>query len=154
MLKIKQEKSLIREVALIEIGVPNSTGNIYSEKSVNKIFEILAQREYLTGELVYNINPDKSRRKIRNPIREASHIIKNMFIDDGFLVAVVNFKSTRNGKDALKMYEDGTVTFRPTIRGKITEYSSEIIINDIISVDLIPINDKVLQKEINWITVK
>jgi hypothetical protein len=151
MLKIKQEKSLTREVALIEIGVPNSTGNIYSEKSVNKIFEILAQREYLTGELVYNINPDG---KYETKLEEASHIIKNMFIDDGFLVAVVNFKSTRNGKDALKMYEDGTVTFRPTIRGKITEYSREIIINDIISVDLIPINDKVLQKEINWITVK
>ena len=77
-----------------------------------------------------------------------------MFVDDGFLVAVVNFRATTNGREALKMYEDGTVTFRPTIRGKILEDSKEIVINDIISVDLIPINDKVLQKEINWITLK
>ena len=151
MLKIREAKSVIREVPLIEIGVPNSVGNIYSEKSVDKIFEILAQREFLTGELVDTINPDG---EYATTLEEASHIIKHMFVDDGFLVAVVNFRVTRNGKEALKMYEDGTVTFRPTIRGKIIEDSREIVINDIISVDLIPINDKVLQKEINWITLK
>lgn len=151
MLKIREAKSIIREVPLIEIGVPNSVGNIYSEKSVDKIFEILAQREFLTGELVDVINTDG---EYTTTLEEASHIIKHMFVDDGFLVAVVNFRATTNGKEALKMYEDGTVTFRPTIRGKIIEDSREILINDIISVDLIPINDKVLQKEINWITLK
>lgn len=151
MFKIKHEKSLTREVALIEIGVPNSVGNVYSEKSVDKILEILAQREYLTGELVDAINPDG---KYETTLGKDSHVIKHMFVDDGFLVAVANFRATTNGREALKMYEDGTVTFRPTIRGKILEDSKEIVINDIISVDLIPINDKVLQKEIKWITLK
>ena len=151
MLKIKQAKSIIREVPLIEIGVPNSVGNIYSEKSVDRIFEILAQREFLTGELVNHIETDG---EYVTKLEETSHIIKHMFVDDGFLVAVVNFRATRNGEEALKMYEDGTVAFRPTIRGKIIEDSREIVINDIISVDLIPVNDKVLQKEVNWITLK
>lgn len=151
MLKIKQAKSITREVPLIEIGVPNSVGNIYSEKSVDRIFEILAQREFLTGELVNHIETDG---EYVTKLEEASHIIKHMFVDDGFLVAVVNFRATRNGEEALKMYEDGTVAFRPTIRGKIVEDSREIVINDIISVDLIPVNDKVLQKEVNWITLK
>ena len=48
MLKIREAKSVIREFPLIEIGVPNSVGNIYTEKSVDRIFEILENRKFFT----------------------------------------------------------------------------------------------------------
>jgi len=151
MLKIREAKSVIREVPLIEIGVANSVGNIYTETSTDKIFEILEKRKFFTGELVYAL---LDNGEYETKLEEASHIIDHMFIEDNFIVAVVKFRMTRNGKDALKIFSDGLASFRPTIRGKVEGETSEIIINDVISVDLIPINDKLLQKEISWITLK
>jgi hypothetical protein len=151
MLKIGEAKSVIREVPLIEIGVANSVGNIYTETSTDKIFEILEKRKFFTGELVYAL---LDNGEYETKLEEASHIIDHMFIEDNFIVAVVKFRMTRNGKDALKIFSDGLASFRPTIRGKVESETSEIIINDVISVDLIPINDKLLQKEISWITMK
>jgi len=151
MLKIREAKSVIREVPLIEIGVANSVGNIYTETSTDKIFEILEKRKFFTGELVYAL---LDNGEYETKLEEASHIIDHMFIEDNFIVAVVKFRMTRNGKDALKIFSDGLASFRPTIRGKVESETSEIIINDVISVDLIPINDKLLQKEISWITLK
>ena len=151
MLKIVEAKSVIREVPLIEIGVANSVGNIYTEKSSAKIFEILKERKFFTGELVDVL---ANNGEYMTKLEEASHIIDHLFMEDNFIMAVVKFRMTRNGKEALKIFSDGLASFRLTIRGKIKEETSEIIINDIISVDLIPINDKLLQKEINWIIMK
>ena len=151
MLKIREAKSVIREVPLIEIGVANSVGNIYTERSSAKIFEILKERKFFTGELV-DVLADNGEYMTK--LEEASHIIDHLFMEDNFIMAVVKFRMTRNGKEALKIFSDGLASFRPTIRGKIEEETSEIVINDVISVDLIPINDKLLQKEINWIIMK
>ena len=52
------------------------------------------------------------------------------------------------------LLDQGFQIFLSTIKGKIDEETKEIIINDIISVDLIPINDNLLKKEFSWITVK
>ena len=151
MLKIREAKSVIREVPLIEIGVANSVGNIYTERSSAKIFEILKERKFFTGELV-DVLADNGEYMTK--LEEASHIIDHLFMEDNFIMAVVKFRMTRNGKEALKIFSDGLASFRPTIRGKIEEETAEIVINDVISVDLIPINDKLLQKEINWIIMK
>jgi hypothetical protein len=151
MLKIREAKSVIREVPLIEIGVPNSVGNIYTEKSADKIFEILSDRKFFTGEMVDALLANGG---YETKLEEASHIIDHLFIEDNFIMAVVKFRNTGNGKEALKIFSDGLASFRPTLRGKVEEETSEIIINDVISVDLIPINDKLLQKEISWITMK
>jgi hypothetical protein len=151
MLKIVEAKSVIREVPLIEIGVANSVGNIYTEKSSAKIFEILKERKFFTGELVDVL---ANNGEYTTKLEEASHIIDHLFMEDNFIMAVIKFRMTRNGKEALKIFSDGLASFRLTIKGKIKEETSEIIINDVISVDLIPINDKLLQKEINWIIMK
>jgi hypothetical protein len=151
MFKIREAKSVIREVPLIEIGVPNNVGNIYTERSADKIFEILKERKFFIGELVDSL---LDNGEYETKLEEASHIIDHLFIEDNFIMAVIKFRNTRNGKEALKIFSDGLASFRPTIRGKIEEETSEIIIKDIISVDLIPINDKLLQKEINWIVAK
>jgi hypothetical protein len=151
MLKIKDAKSIIREVPILEIGVPNSVGNIYTEKSVTSIFKILEEREYFCGELVDSM---EQSGEYTTRLEEASHTVPRMFIDDNFLVAVVKFRMTKNGKIALKMFEEGMVTIRPTLRGKIDEETKEIIVNDVLGLDLLPINDKLLQKEISWINVK
>ena len=151
MLKIVEAKSVIREVPLIEIGVPNSVGNIYTEKSSAKIFEILKERKFFTGELVDAL---LDNGEYITKLEEASHIIDHLFMEDNFIMAVVKFRMTRNGKEALKIFSDGLASFRPTIRGKVESETSEIIINDVISVDLIPINDKLLQREISWINLK
>jgi hypothetical protein len=151
MLKIKDAKSIIREVPILEIGVPNSVGNIYTEKSVTSIFKILEEREYFCGELVDSM---EQSGEYTTRLEEASHTVPHMFIDDNFLVAVVKFRMTKNGKIALKMFEEGMVTIRPTLRGKIDEETKEIIVNDVLGLDLLPINDKLLQKEISWINVK
>ncbi len=37
---------------------------------------------------------------------------------------------------------------------KIDEETKEIIVNDVLGLDLLPINDKLLQKEISWINIK
>jgi hypothetical protein len=151
MLKIREAKSVIREVPIIEIGVPNSVGNVYTERSSAKIFEILKERKFFTGELVDAL---ADNGEYITKLEEASHIIDHLFIEDNFIMAVVKFRMTRNGKEALKIFSDGLASFRPTLRGKIEEETSEIIINDVLSVDLIPVNDKLLPKEINWITLK
>jgi len=151
MIKIREAKSVIREVPLIEIGVPNSVGNIYTKKSADKIFKILKERKFFTGELVHTLPDDDS---YQTKLEEASHIIDHMFIEDNFIVAVVKFRMTRNGKDALKIFSDGLASFRPTIKGKVERETSEILIYDVVSVDLIPNNNKLLQREINWITMK
>jgi hypothetical protein len=151
MLKIREAKSVIREVPLIEIGVPNNVGNIYTERSADKIFEILKERKFFIGELVDSL---LDNGEYETKLEEASHIIDHLFIEDNFIMAVIKFRNTRNGKEALKIFSDGLASFRPTIRGKVEEETSEIVIKDIISVDLIPINDKLLQKEINWIVAK
>ncbi len=151
MFRIREAKSVIREVPLIEIGVPNNVGNIYTERSADKIFEILKERKFFIGELVDSL---LDNGEYETKLEEASHIIDHLFIEDNFIMAVIKFRNTRNGKEALKIFSDGLASFRPTIRGKIEEETSEIIIKDIISVDLIPINDKLLQKEINWIVAK
>jgi hypothetical protein len=151
MLKIKDAKSIIREVPIFEIGVPNSVGNIYTEKSVASIFKILEERGYFCGELVDQM---AQSGEYETRLEEASHIVPNMFIADNFLVAVVKFRMTRNGKTALKMFEEGMATLRPTLRGKIEEETKEVIVNDVLGLDLIPVNDKLLQKEISWINIK
>lgn len=152
MIKIKESKLAIREFPIIEIGVPNSVGNIYTPESVKKILEIMEERKHLTGELVDGLSYDEGEYVTK--LDHVSHVVDHMFIEDDFLVAVLRFRETRNGKDALKMFEEGIVTPRPTLRGKVDSLTHEIMINDIISVDLIPVTDKVLQKEINWITLK
>ena len=151
MLKIVEAKSVIREVPIIEIGVPNSVGNIYTERSSGKIFEILKERKFFTGELVDAL---LDNGEYITKLEEASHIIDHLFMEDNFIMAVVKFRMTRNGKEALKIFSDGLASFRPNIRGKVESETSEIIINDVISVDLIPVNDKLLQREISWITMK
>jgi hypothetical protein len=151
MLKIREAKSVIREVPIIEIGVPNSVGNVYTERSSAKIFEILKERKFFTGELVDAL---ADNGEYITKLEEASHIIDHLFIEDNFIMAVVKFRMTRNGKEALKIFSDGLASFRPTLRGKIEEETSEIIINDVLSVDLIPVNDKLLEREINWIVAK
>jgi len=151
MINIRESKSDIREVPLIEIGVANFSGNIYAKRSVDKIFEIMNNKKFFTGELVGALLDNGS---YETKLDRNSHIIDHLFIEDDFIVAVVKFNNTRNGKEALKIFSDGIASFIPTIKGKIDEETKEIIINDIISVDLIPINDKLLKKEFSWITVK
>jgi hypothetical protein len=153
MLKIREAKSVIREFPLIEIGVPNSVGNIYTEKSVDRIFEILENRKFFTGELVGSINLDG---EYITEMEEYSHIIDHLFIEDNFIVAVIKFRSTKIGKEALDMFTEGAATFRPTIKGKIDEHTREIIISDIVGVDLLPVTDILLIRPdgIPWIKVK
>lgn len=152
MIKIGEAKSLIREVPLIEIGVPNSLGNVYTKRSADKIFEIFNDRRFFTGELV-DVLLDNGEY-VTKLEENNSHIIDHLFIEDDFIIAVVKFSNSRKGKEALKIFSDGLAIFRPSIRGKIVDETSEIVIIDIIGVDLIPINDKLLQKEFSWITVK
>ena len=160
MLKIREAKSVIREVPLMEIGVPNSVGNIYTKKSVNKIFEILEEKKFFMGELVgLHLNDGEyetwnSKYHYLVKLEEASHIIDHLFIEDNFIMAVVKFRNTRNGKEALKIFSDGLASFRATIKGNVDRETSEILIHDVITVDLIPIHDKQLQKKINWINLK
>jgi len=160
MLKIREAKSVIREVPLIEIGVPNNVGNIYTKESADKIFEILEEKKFFTGELVDALLNDgeyetwNSKYYYSVKLEEASHIIDHLFIEDNFIVAVVKFRMTRNGKEALKIFTDGLASFRPTIKGNVDIETSEILVHDVITVDLIPIHDKQLQKKINWINLK
>ncbi len=151
MLRIKYAKSIIREVPIFEIGVPNSVGNIYTEKSIESIFKILCERGYFGGELVDHMGQSG---EYETKLEEASHIIPHMFIEDNFLIAVVKFRMTKNGEMALKMFESGMAVFRPTLRGRIIEETKEIVINDVLGIDLLPVNDKLLQKDISWINVK
>jgi|APGre2960657404_1045060.scaffolds.fasta_scaffold02878_10 hypothetical protein len=160
MLKIGEAKSVIREVPLMEIGVPNNVGNIYTKESADKIFKILEEKKFFMGELVDVLLNDggydtwNSKYHYLVKLEEASHIIDDLFIEDNFIMAVVKFRNTRNGKEALKIFSDGLASFRPTIKGNVDRETSEILIHDVITVDLIPIHDKQLQKRINWINVK
>lgn len=146
-----EPKYVIREFPLIELDCPNSVGNIYTSRSAKKILEIMEERGKIPGELVDVIKSDGT---YETKLENASHVVEHLFLEDNFIVAVIKFRTTGNGRDALKMFEEGMATLRPTIRGKILQETKEVIVNDVISVDLIPVTDKILQKEINWINLK
>lgn len=150
MLKIREAKSAIREFPLIEIGVPNSVGNIYTDASAKKIFEILEEKKYFTGELV---NEFFDNGEYITELEEASHIIDHLFIEDNFIVAVIRFRKTKRGDEALKIFSDGLATFRPTIRGNVTAETREINVIDVVGIDLLPITDRLMPKDISWISI-
>jgi len=139
---------MYREYSLLEIGKPNSIGNIYDREGVEKILEIFHDKGSLSGEFV------ETRTGERDSILSKTHDIHHMYVEDDFLVIVVKFMDTKNGRIAERAFSEGEAVFRPTIRGKIN-YDTQIIkVIDVISIDLISINDRITSPDISWKKLK
>jgi hypothetical protein len=149
--KIPGKRSLYREIPVIEIGKPNSIGNIYTEKSVERILNSFKGKTSLIGELISGYT---QKGEYETTLSNATHIIKHIYIEDEFVIAVIKFLETKRAMDAMKMLGDGMVTLRPTISGIVNEETKEIDVHDIMSIDLLPIDDRFLQTSIDWIKIK
>lgn len=139
---------MYREYSLLEIGKPNSIGNIYDREGVEKILEIFHDKGYLTGDFV------ETRPGERESILTKSHKVNHMYIEDDFLVMVVNFLDNENGRIAEKLFSEGSAIFRPTIRGKINYDTQVIRVIDVISIDLLPVNDRLNSPAVEWSRLK
>ena len=134
------------ELPVLRIGRPNGIGNIYTEDSVKDMLDIFYEEKSskIYGDLVgWSYVYQRS-----NP----THWVERIFIEDGFLIAVTNFKDTKGGMFARQKIEDGQGMLRPTIRGYVHQETKEITVTDIISFDILAFSD-IEPESIEWINV-
>jgi hypothetical protein len=132
-------------IPVIQIGKPNSVGNIYTLNSIKNIFE----------------NFDgKGKGKIHGSIidgnqglKEPTHSVEALFMEEDYVVAVTKFLDTRQGKIAYEMINQGIGMLRPTISGFVDQQTKEIIVNELISFDILPSNDNICNT-VEWLKIK
>lgn len=147
----EKKQNLYREIPILQIGKSNGAGNIYTEKSVNKILEVFSNKGSLMGELVSDYTKDGN---YVTTLSNVTHVIKHLFVEDGFLVAVVKFMDHQKGKDAIKILGEGLAILRPTISGTVDSETHEIRVNNVMSVDLLPVEERLIEKNIDWIKIR
>lgn len=140
-----------KAIPIIQIGVPNSVGNIYTEKSVDRLFECFEKKNgNCYGELVHELKESSYVTDLSN----VTHKVEALWVEDGFVVAGVKFLSNQRSNLAIEMLENGCAALRPTIAGTVDPETKEIKINELIGVDFLPVDDRIIPKEIDWIEVK
>ena len=160
---VKKKTYLDRIVPIFEINKEFRIGSfapqIYNQYSVDRIIEIFSKKELLAGELRssddYVTGAPEHRHRF---ISDATHIITGIFQEDNFLMVHLRFIDNNKGRDALKMLGEGIVVLQPTIKGRINrkwdrEDPGIIEVNDLISIDLIPLRDEYLPQDIDWIEI-
>lgn len=153
------DHSQILEIPIIEIGKKTSRGNIYTENSVNQILD-LYYKDYgdrygrkMWGDIT---DSGSSDNEYRTPMvgNSSSHSIDHMYINEGFLIGIFKFPNNKFGKMAVSLVKSGGGKLIPTIKGKVSVDTGEIIVETLISVDIIPVVNLELEKlEMSWIEI-
>lgn len=145
--KYRPEKKIIVEYPIVEIGAPNRHGNFYTRIGVEKMLELFSVIGSLSG--IYVTLGNHNRPEKKESRYEFTHKIINLFKEGDFLVAVIEF----NDLDAYKIFSAGLAIFKPTIRGNILE-DGEIKVVDLISIDLIHLDERMIPTETVWEKIK
>lgn len=146
-----KKKPTYLELAVIRIGRPTAVGNIYTERSISDILEIFHEEK---GRKVYGtvIGDSEITVKSRN-IRDCTHCVEELYIEDGFLVAVARFLDSDAGRKARRILKEGMGMLRPTIHGYADQSTKEIMVTDVISFDILPFNSTTIDLT-EWIRIK
>jgi hypothetical protein len=142
----KEETKKIVEYPILEINKPNSNGNFYPEIEAEKMLDIFSQKGYLLGD---HVERGVSRIIEKSNESKTTHRINHLFREDDFIVAVIEFYSDY----AYEKFSDNLAIFRPTVRGSIND-EGEIKVIDLISIDLLELNDKMIPQNIEWEKIK
>jgi len=149
--KKSKKEPKIKAIPIIQIGVPNSVGNVYTEESVDRLFECFEKKNgNCYGELVHELKESSYVTDLSN----VTHKVEALWVEDGFVVAVIKFLSNQRSNLAVEMLENGGAVLRPTIAGTIDPETREVKIKELLGVDFIPVYDWIITKEIKWIDVK
>ena len=136
-----------RQIPIIEIGVPNTIGFIYTEESAESLVKKFKDKENgMAGEIFGGIN---LKLPINFDLKKTTHIVRDLKIEDGFVIATVCFLRNKMGKRAISLLESGELILRPTIIG--SHENRVIKIEDIFGFDLIP-TIKMSPPDIKWIS--
>jgi hypothetical protein len=156
------DHSQILEIPIIEIGKKTARGNIYTQYSINRILD-LYYKEYgdrygrkMWGEIADSESKDGEYRTAMVQVvgNGLSHSIDHMYIKDGFLIGIFKFSNNKWGKKAVSMLKSGEGKLIPTISGRVNPDTGEIIVENLISVDIIPAVNLELEKlEMSWIEI-
>jgi hypothetical protein len=144
----KISDKLSRIVPIIEINKPNTIGNIYSYDSIGEIIKRINDR-FIKGEVILGFTENNKSYITPN---DPTHDVENWYIEDGFLLVKVRFYDTKKSKTVLKMFSDGNLILRATIAGSVDIDTKEIDVRDLISIDFLPISDKLIPKA-EWIKI-
>jgi hypothetical protein len=144
----KEEETLA--IPVIKIGSPNSVGNVYTQNSVKDIFENFDEKK---GAMYGCLMKDDDTPSKNLEIKNITHRVEALVLEDDFVVAVVKFLNTPQSKIAREMLDDGLAMMRPTISGFVDQQTKEIIVHDLVSFDILPFNDNV-HNATEWIKIK
>ena len=149
--KRKSEKCLIYEIPIIQIGIPNCVGNIYTEESVEMLMSSYNKKDSLYGELISDLD---SNNKYELKLQDVTHKLKHLFVQDGFVVAVIEFLKNKKSDETIDLMRRGLVTLRPTISGFVDPDTKHIRVTELIGVDFLPTDERTMPKEIVWNKIK
>lgn len=149
-----RKDSNIVEVPIITVNKPNGIGNIYTENSVSDMLEIFNESENkksFCGGLVYS---GVAEMKSRN-VKDVTHTVEHLYLEDGFLIAVVKFLEHERAKLAKGMLKEGKAIVRPTIHGYADTVTKEVIVTEILGFDVLGFDDVSSYMDlIDWICIK
>lgn len=122
----------VKGIPILKVGVKNHNHRIYTSKNVQKIIKRFKEiKHVLFGELILN---DKKTSDDIN-LKNASHIVDNIYIQDNILYADIRLLDNVNGTIALSMLECGTGVLRTRLLASIKD--KFVNIEKLITLDVI-----------------
>ena len=158
MIKTKKKTPESIVYPLVHIGAKNGVGNVWTERSVNQVIELhKVNGTAIFGTIAEFIDDDFGVPVYTTEIslKNVSHFIKELFVEDGFLLAKIDFMKNKNGELARDLIFNQGHSLALTISGSVHEEADrEVDVARIISVDVLPCTSVVANREILWVKVK
>lgn len=138
-------------IPVIQIGKPNSVGNIYTMKSIEDIFEDFDEKNSrIYGSIMKN---DETTVSGVTNVKNVTHFVEALLLEEDFVIAVTKFLDTAQGKIAHDILNLGEGIIRPTISGFVDQQTKEIVVRELVSFDILPYNENIIDT-LEWINIK
>lgn len=136
-------------IPIIDVDVPNSLGNIYTKESIKDLIDGFKEKNgRVYGSCVMQNGIELKSRDLK----EITHSVEDLIFEDHTLVAVTKFFNTIQSRKAKEILDKGLGILRPTIRGFVNKETKEIVVLELISFDILPIDDKFVES-IKWVSI-
>lgn len=136
---------------IAEAGKKNQYGYYYTDSEIDSIIQDFKKSKRCLEGLIVNIKSTEGI-KIKGSDK-VNHFTRDMYLEDGFWVADIEFVNKENFNITKYLLESGKAIFRPTIFGEVsTENMIKIV--KLCSIDLVPSEPHVKNLEISWKKIK
>lgn len=136
---------------IAEAGKKNQYGYYYTDSEIDSIIQDFKKsKRCLEGLIVHTKNTEDIKIK---RIDKINHFTRDMYLEDGFWVADIEFANKENFNITKYLLESGKATFRPTIFGEVS-IENRIKIVKLCSIDLVPYEPSIKNFEISWEKIK